>query len=181
MGMTPLEGLVMGSRSGDVDPGIVVQLMREHVSSADQLDALLNRHSGLLGMTGTKNMAEIEARAAEGDESCRRAIQVFTHRARKYVGAYAAVMGGVDVIVFTGGIGENSALIRHRIAQRFDFLGATLDEDRNRDAKLTPQQSVIDISAPTSRVKLLVVATNEEVAIAELVTKTLRESQGVTP
>ncbi len=180
MGMTPLEGLVMGSRSGDLDPGIVVQLMRQNFSSADELDALLNRQSGLLGMTGSNNMHEIEARAGNGDESCRRAVHVFTHRARKYVGAYAAAMGGVDAIVFTGGIGENSAFIRHRIAQRFDFLGAALDEDRNRDARLTSQQIAIDISAPTSRVKLLVVATDEEAAIAGQVTKTIQKPQAIT-
>ena len=174
MGMTPLEGLVMGSRSGDLDPGVVVQLMRKHVKSVDELDDLLNRQSGLLGMTGTNDMREIEQRAADGDEACRRAIHVFTHRARKYIGAYAAVMGGVDVILFTGGIGENSAFARHRIAQRFGFLGATLDEDRNHAAQLTAEQPVIDISAATSRVKLLVVATNEEVAIAKAVTETLR-------
>jgi len=180
MGMTPLEGLVMGSRSGDVDPGIIIQLMRGRFRSADQLDALLNQQSGLLGMTGTINMREIEERAAKGDDSCRRAIQVFTHRVRKYTGAYAAAMGGVDAIIFTGGIGENSASIRHRIAQRLDFLGARLDENRNRDAKLTLQQSVIDISTPMSRVKLMVVATNEEVAIAKSVTETLRGCQRVS-
>ncbi len=179
MGMTPLEGLVMGSRSGDLDPGVVIQLMRKHVKSIDELDDLLNRQSGLLGMTGTNDMREIEQRAADGDETCRRAIHVSTHRARKYIGAYAAVMGGVDVILFTGGIGENSAFARHRIAQRFSFLGAILDEDRNRDAKLTAEQPVIDISAATSRVKLLVVATNEEAAIAKAVTETLSSSQKV--
>lgn len=173
MGMTPLEGLVMGSRCGDVDPGILIHLLRDPEMTADGLDTLLNRHSGLLGMTGTNNMREIEQRAAEGDDACRRAIQVFTHRARKYVGAYAAVMGGVDAIVFTGGIGEHSAFVRHRIAQRFDYLGANLDEDRNRDATPSGSERVIDISAATSRVKLLVVATDEEVAIAESVEKVL--------
>ncbi len=174
MGMTPLEGLVMGTRSGDLDPGIVIQLMRDPVRSADELDVLLNQKSGLLGMTGTNDMREIEQRAADGDESCRRAIQVFTHRVRKYVGAYAAAMGGVDAIVFTGGIGENSALIRHRIAQRFDFLGANLNEDRNRDAKVSAKSSIIDISTSTSRVKFFVVATDEEAAIATSINKTLQ-------
>lgn len=166
MGMTPLEGLVMGTRSGDVDPGIVIQLFRDHAKSPDALDVLLNRHSGLLGMTGTNDMRKIEQRAADGDEACRRAIDIFIHRARKYVGAYAAVMGGVDAIVFTGGIGENSVLIRHGIAQRLDFLGATLDDDRNRNAIVSEAQRVVDVSSPASRVKLLVIATDEEVAIA---------------
>ena len=176
MGMTPLEGLVMGSRCGDIDPGIILQLMREHGRSADELDTLLNHQSGLRGMTGTNNMVEIEARAADGDESCRRAIHVFTHRVRKYIGAYAATMGGVDAILFTGGIGENSPYIRHRIAQRLEFLGAGLDEDRNRDGKLTPERTTIDISQATSRVRLMLVRTDEEAAIAKQVTHLLRKS-----
>jgi len=174
MGMTPLEGLVMGSRCGDIDPGILVKLLRDPEMDADGLDSVLNRRSGLLGMTGTNNMRDIEQRAAEGDEACRRAIHVFTHRVRKYVGAYAAVMGGTDAIVFTGGIGEHSAFVRHRIAQRFDYLGASLDEDRNRDAAPKDGDRVIDISAASSRVKILIVATDEEAAIAKSVGKVVR-------
>lgn len=181
MGMTPLEGLVMASRSGDLDPGIILQLLRDQVYSVAELDTLLNQQSGLLGMTGSNDMREIEQRAADGDEPCRRAIQLFTHRARKYVGAYAAAMGGVDAIVFTGGIGENSALIRHRIAQRFDFLGATLDEDSNRDATVTATSPVVDISTTTSRVKLLVVATDEEAAIAATTSTTLNNQRAMEP
>ena len=176
MGMTPLEGLVMGSRCGDLDPGIILQLMREDGRSVDELETMLNRQSGLLGMTGTSNMSEIEARAADGDEACRRAIQVFTHRVRKYIGAYAAAMGGVDAVIFTGGIGENSAFIRHRIGQRLDFLGASLDEDRNRACELTPEQPAFEISQVTSRVKLMVVKTDEEAAIARQVTLLMRQT-----
>lgn len=172
MGMTPLEGLVMGTRSGDLDPGIVIQLLRDRVKSADELDTLLNRQSGLLGMTGTNDMREIEQRASDGDESCLRAIDIFTHRARKYVGAYAAVMGGVDAIVFTGGIGEHSVLIRYRIAQRFEFLGASLDETRNRDAVVSATSPIVDIASSSSRVKIFVVATDEEAAIASAVNRT---------
>lgn len=177
MGMTPLEGLVMGSRAGDLDPGIVLQLMREKGRSIDELETILNRESGLLGMTGTNNMSEIEARAANGDESCRNAIHVFTHRVRKYIGAYAATMGGMDAVIFTGGIGENSAFVRHRIAQRLNFLGASLDEDRNRDSELTPAQPAIDISGVTSRVKLMVIKTDEEAAIAGQVTLLMQQNQ----
>lgn len=176
MGMTPLEGLVMGTRSGDLDPGVLLHIMRNNNFTADELDTLLNNKSGLLGMTGSNNMAEIETRAADGDESCRRAIHLFTHRVRKYVGAYAATMGGVDAIIFTGGIGENSPFIRHRIAQRLDFLGGSLDEDRNRDAKLSSGQSAIDVSQSTSRVKILVVKTDEELAIARQVGELLNRS-----
>lgn len=167
MGMTPLEGLVMGTRSGDVDPGIVLELGRRENLDVDGLDRLLNHQSGLAGMSGVGNdLRDIEARAAAGDEDCRLAIQVFAHRVRKYIGAYAAVMGGVDAIVFTAGIGENSALMRHRIAQRLDFLGARFDEDRNRDARVSVTAPVAEFSEAGSRVRLLVVATDEARAIA---------------
>lgn len=167
MGMTPLEGLVMGRRSGDVDPGLLLTLMRKEGLTPDELDDLLNRRSGLDGISGVgRDMRDIEARAAEGDERCRLAIQVFAHRVRKYIGAYAAVMGGVDAIVFTGGIGQNSALVRHRIAQRLEFLGARVDEDRNRDARVDRERPVHEISPLRARCHLLVVATDEQRAIA---------------
>jgi len=167
MGMTPLEGLVMGTRSGDVDPGIILEIARKEGLDVDGLDKLLNHQSGLAGLSGVGNdLRDIEARAASGDEDCRLAIQVFAHRVRKYIGAYAAVMGGVDAIVFTAGIGENSALMRHRITQRLDFLGARLDEDRNRDARVSATSPVAEFSEHGSRVRLLVVATDEARAIA---------------
>ncbi len=167
MGMTPLEGLVMGTRAGDVDPGVVLEIARREGLDINGLDRVLNQQSGLLGMSGVGNdLRDIEARAAAGDEDCRLAIQVFAHRVRKYIGAYAAVMGGVDAIVFTAGIGENSALMRHRIAQRLDFLGARFDEDRNRDATVSAAHPVAEFSEEGSRVRLLVVATDEARAIA---------------
>lgn len=167
MGMTPLEGLVMGTRAGDLDPGILLALARSEGLDVDALDRLLNTASGLSGLSGVGNdMRDIERRAAEGDERCRLAIQVFAHRVRKYVGAYAAVMGGVDAIVFTAGIGQNSALVRHRIAQRLEFLGARLDEDKNRDARVDHTRPVARISEDGSRVRLFVIATDEAMAIA---------------
>jgi acetate kinase len=166
MGMTPLEGLVMGTRCGDIDPGILLRLMQRGGFDADALERLLNSRAGLRGLTGTNDMREIEARAAQGDEQARLALSIYSHRVRKYIGAYAAVMGGVDVIAFTGGIGENSAGTRHRIAQRLDFLGARLDEDRNRDAKVTQSQPLFDIADESSRVKLLVVRADEELTVA---------------
>lgn len=170
MGMTPLEGLVMGTRTGDIDPGVLLLLMREGGLDVDGLDDLLNRRSGLAGLSGVGNdLRDIEARAAEGDEACRLALQVFTHRLRKQVGAYAAAMGGVDAIAFTGGIGENSALVRNRTLQRMGFLGARLDEDRNRDARVSPESPVARIDSETSRVKLLVVACDEQREIARQV------------
>lgn len=168
MGMTPLEGLVMGTRSGDIDPGVLIHLARQEGMDIDRVDELLNRKSGLLGLSGVSNdLRDIEERAAQGDERCRLAIQVFAHRVRKYIGAYAAVMGGADAIVFTAGIGENSALMRHRIGQRLDFLGARIDPDKNRLAKVDENNRVVSISHNPSRCELLVVATNEEHGIAE--------------
>lgn len=167
MGMTPLEGLVMGTRAGDLDPGVLLQLLESGEYDRERLARLLNLESGLKGLTGTEDMADIERRAAEGDEGCRLAIAVFAHRVRKYIGAYAATMGGVDVIAFTGGIGEHSALIRHRIAQRLDFLGAVIDEDRNRDARPAAAKPVIDIATDRSRVRILVVSADEELAMAK--------------
>jgi acetate kinase len=168
MGLTPLEGLVMGTRSGDLDPGVLLKLLRAEGLDADGLDHLLNKCSGLAGLSGAgRDLRDIEARAAEGDERCRMALQVFAHRVRKYIGAYAAVMGGVDGIVFTAGIGENSALMRKRVAERLDFLGARLDPDRNREAHVSSQHSVFEVSTTHSRCRLLVVATDEQQAIAE--------------
>src|SRR5688572_28939363 len=152
MGMTPLEGLVMGTRAGDLDPGLLVELLRDR--DRDGLDRLLNQESGLLGLAGTQDMRDIEERAARGDEDCRLAIGVYAHRVRKYLGAYAATMGGVDAIAFTGGVGEGSALARHRCLQRLEFLGAVLAEDRNRDARVDGAESATLISSDESRVRL---------------------------
>lgn len=168
MGTTPLEGLVMGTRSGDIDPGAILRIARREGWDLARIDTFLNKESGLAGLSDVGNdMRDIEERAGQGDEACRLAIQVFAHRVRKYIGAYAAVMGGVDAIVFTAGIGQNSALIRHRIVQRFGFLGARLDEDRNRDARVSHEAPVAEISDETSRVRILTVATDEERQIAQ--------------
>ena len=166
MGMTPLEGLVMGTRSGDLDPGVALKLLQTGGFDAAALDQLLNAESGLHGLCGTVDFAAIERRAADGDEDCRRAIAIYAHRVRKYIGAYAAVMGGLDAIAFTGGIGEHSALARHRICQNLGLLGAVLDEDRNRDARLTTEQPTIDLAAEESRVRILAVRADEEGQLA---------------
>ena len=126
MGMTPLEGLVMGTRAGDLDPGIVLELVQSGSFNSKELEVLLNRQSGMAGLTGTNDMREIERRAAGGDEDCRRALALYAYRVRKYIGAYAAVMGGVDAIAFTGGVGENSAAIRQACLERLEFLGAAI-------------------------------------------------------
>jgi len=182
MGMTPLEGLVMGTRSGDIDPGVLFLLMEKEGWSLKEADKVLNKKSGLLGLAGVNDMRDIEKRAAEGDEAARQAIQIYAHRVRKYIGSYAAVMGGVDAIVFTGGIGENSAVMRQRITQQLDFLGAVLDEDANRDASIDDPNNTADISTDYSRCKILVIPTDEEGEIARqtaaLVEKKHRVEEG---
>jgi acetate kinase len=171
MGMTPLEGLVMGTRGGDLDPGILLDLSRE--LSREDLESLLNKRAGLRGLTGTDDLREIERRAGDGDEDCRLAIGLHAHRIRKYLGAYAAVMGGVDVIAFTGGVGENSAPVRHRSLQRLAFLGALLDEERNRNARVDARTPIVEISREDSHVRILVVRADEEAAMAAAAAKLL--------
>ena len=164
MGMTPLEGLVMGTRAGDLDPGILLELGR-HLTG-EEISRLLNKESGLAGLTGTGDLQAIERRASEGDETCRLALTLYTHRIRKYLGAYAAVMGGVDVIAFTGGVGEHSAVVRHRCLQRLEYLGALMDEDTNRSATVNARAPLLDISRNDSRVRILVLRADEERAMA---------------
>lgn len=166
MGMTPLEGLVMGTRSGDIDPGVVLAMARQH--GIDEAEQLLNHQSGLAGLSGHGNdLRDIESRAANGDDRARLAISVFAHRVRKYIGAYAAAMGGVDAVILTGGIGQNSVPMRQRILQRLEFLGLRIEEERNCDARVSHASPVADVASTSSRVRALVIATNEERMIAE--------------
>jgi acetate kinase len=180
MGLTPLEGLVMGTRAGDVDSGILLHIAREEGLTIDQLDKLLNRESGLKGLSVQSNdMRDIVNKASEGDEDCRLALQVFAHRLRKYIGAYAAIMGGADAIVFTGGIGENSNVVRNRASQRLEFMGVLLDEDLNHDLKLSDENPIALFSAANSRVKLLAIKTDEEKAIAAETARLINEENKV--
>lgn len=175
MGMTPLEGLIMGTRAGDVDPGVLLQLRRSGALDADQLDDLLNKRSGLKGLTGTNDMREIERRANAGDRDCELAIAMYVHRIRKYIGAYAVAMGGVDVIAFTAGVGEHSALIRRRSLERLEFIGAALDPARNQSVKLRADAPIATLGATTSRVQLLAVRADEELAMARAAATALGE------
>lgn len=186
MGMTPMEGLIMGTRAGDVDPGVLLHLLESGEFDATGLDTLLNTGSGLAGMTGTHDMRTIEQRAADGDESCRRAISLYAHRIRKYLGAYAVVMGGIDVIAFTGGIGEHSAAVRHRCTQQLAFLGAVLDEAANRQVQLTASAGIATISTATSPVRIMVVRADEELTIAraaaqQVCADPVKQTQGLIP
>lgn len=177
MGMTPLEGLVMGTRSGDIDAGALLALLRSGMS-VDEVDGLLNQRSGLAGLSGGSNdLRDIEAKAEAGDDAARLAIAVFAHRARKYIGAYAATMGGLDAVVLTGGIGENSAQMRQRILQRFDYLGLVLDDDANAAAKVSGAAPVACVTAAHARVAAFAVKTDEELAIARETAAVVRGRQ----
>lgn len=169
MGFTPMEGLLMGTRSGDIDPGVVLYLLREGLS-VDEVDDLLNKGSGLKGMSGVSNdVRDVSAAAAAGGEGAAAALDVFAYRVRKVVGAYAAVLGGLDAVVFTGGIGENSAALRGAALAGLEFLGVTVDEARNARGETT-------ISAEGARVAVLVVPTDEELMIADAAATVLRAS-----
>ncbi len=162
MGMTPLEGLVMGTRSGDVDPAVLIHLHRQAGLGFDELDILLNRQSGLLGLTGSGDMRDVEAAATRGDDRAEAALAVYRHRVRRYIGAYIAHLGGLDALVFTAGVGENDALLRRRMLAGLEFLGIAVDPDRNELAS----RSSRFISPTGAAVAVLVIPTNEELEIA---------------
>ncbi|MFC7957626.1 acetate kinase [Rhodococcoides kroppenstedtii] len=162
MGLTPLEGLVMGTRSGDIDPGIVMHLRRSADLDVDGIDTLLNRRSGIKGLSGVTDFRELRRLVDEGDDDARLAFDVYIHRLRKYLGAYMIGLGRVDVVTFTAGVGENSPEVRAAALADLENYGIVVDEERNavrsRDARV--------ISADSSAVTVLVVPTNEELAIA---------------
>ena len=161
MGMTPLEGLIMGTRPGDVDPGALLHLMKTGPLDIEQTDRMLNRESGLRGISGVSNdMREILSAAATGDVRCTRAVSAFCYRIKKYVGAYMAALGGLDVLIFTAGIGENSAEIRAGVCQGLESFGIQLSHERNRAA--TRQEQVQDVSLPDAKVRVLVIPADEE-------------------
>jgi acetate kinase len=163
MGLTPLEGLVMGTRSGDLDPAVVFYLHREAGLSVDDIDDLLNKRSGMLGLAGANDMREVARLVGEGDQAAAEALDVYCYRIRKYVGAYAAALGRLDALVFTAGIGENNDAVRAGVCSGLEGLGVTLDPRRNKARSAKPRT----ISADDSPVAVLVVPTNEELEIAE--------------
>ncbi len=172
MGLTPLEGLVMGTRCGDLDPAIVFYLARVTGQENDALDSLLNRESGLRGLCGVNDMREIIHRAADGDERAALAIDMYAYRIKKYIGAYCAVLGQTDAIVFTAGIGENSAEIRSRACSGLSALGIEVDRDRN----LSPADCAREIQPADGPVKVLVIPTDEELEIAEQTVACIRRA-----
>ena len=163
MGLTPTEGLMMGTRVGDIDPGALTYLMTKHNLSAEQLQKIINKESGVLGVTEiSSDMREIEAAVNAGNERAKLALDMYEQRILKYVGAYAAEMGGVDIIVFTGGVGENQTGVRENVCAPLAFMGVEINRELN--ARTRGTETVI--STPTSKVKVVVVPTDEELMIA---------------
>lgn len=163
MGLTPVEGLIMGTRAGDVDAGALTLIMEKEEIDFASLNTLLNKHSGVLGVSGiSSDMREVEAAAAEGDERAILSLKMYDYRVKKYIGSYAAAMGGVDILVFTGGIGENAWETRESICRDLDFMGVEFDKKKNEGIR--GKETVI--STDKSRVTVMIVPTNEEFVIA---------------
>ncbi len=162
MGMTPLEGLVMGTRSGDFDAAILFYLAREAGMDVDALDRMVNRQSGLKGICGENDMRTITEAAEKGDEKARLALEIFCYRLKKYIGSYMAALGGVDCIVFTGGIGENSAVVRMKACSGLETMGITIDQGKNAGRR----KEIMAIHSDDSSCAVLVVPTDEELEIA---------------
>lgn len=170
MGFTPLEGLVMGTRCGDLDPAIITFIMEKENLSIDEMNNIMNKKSGVLGISGvSSDFRDIESAAKEGNKRAQLALDKFNVRVRKYIAAYAAVMGGVDAVVFTAGLGENSISARELICSDFEFMGIVLDKEKN---KVRGKEAVV--STDGSKVKILVIPTNEEVMIARDTIKLLK-------
>jgi acetate kinase len=164
MGLTPVEGLIMGTRTGDLDLGVLTHVMQKEEIDLQTANTLINKHSGMLGITGiSSDMREIEAAALKNDERAILGLEMYNYRIRKYIGAYSAVMGGLDVVVFTGGVGENSPSTRREVCENFEYLGLKFDESKNKD--LRAKEAII--SQDSSKVTVIVVPTNEELMIAE--------------
>lgn len=162
MGLTPLAGLVMGTRSGDIDPGVLPYLARQLELTIDEVDSLLNKKSGMFGLSGHTDMRDVSAAIEAGDERTKLAMDVYTHRLVFYIGGYVATLGGLDTLTFTAGIGENASDVRKNVCDRLGWLGVELDEEKNNTRSKEPRI----ISTPDSKVTVLVVPTNEELAMA---------------
>jgi acetate kinase len=162
MGFTPLEGLVMGTRCGDLDPGVLLYIAEKENLSTSELNTMLNKKSGLVGLCGKSDMRDVYAGKKEGDERCTNAFNVFAHHVKKYIGAYAAIMNGCDILVMTGGIGENAWFMREQILSDMEFLGIEFDSELNKT--IMGEDKVI--STPNSKITTMVVTTDEEYVIA---------------
>jgi len=176
MGFTPLEGLLMGTRTGDMDPAIILHIMAKEQLTGGEMNTMLNKHSGVLGISGlSSDMREIEDNY-DTHERARLAMDIFVYRIKKYIGSYSAAMGGVDAIVFTAGVGENSSLVRELTCKELNFMGIQLDEKINRETR----KAEAIITQTDSLVKVLVIPTNEELVIAKDTAKIVRELETQT-
>ncbi len=173
MGMTPLEGLIMGTRCGDLDPSIHFYLARSLSMSLNEIEILLNQDSGMKGLCGVKDMREVHQLANEGNEQARIAIEMYCYRICKYVGAYYTILGGLDVLVFTAGVGENDPIIRESVCDRLVALGIRIDQKRNQ----TSTGQIFSISGENEKVKVLVISTNEEIEIAQQTLSALQKTE----
>ncbi len=162
MGFSPLAGLVMGTRSGDIDPSVLLHLLGPLGYTGAQITDLLNKESGMLGLTGASDMRDIGAALAAGDAHAALAYDLYAYRIRQYIGAYTAVLNGLDAIVFTAGVGENDALVRTRVCENMEFFGLALDEEKNQQRR----PGLRELNRPKGRVKILVIPTAEELEIA---------------
>jgi acetate kinase len=163
MGLTPVEGLIMGTRSGDVDAGALTLIMEKEEIDFSSLNTLLNKHSGILGISGiSSDMREVESAAEEGDERAVLSLRMYEYRVKKYIGAYAAAMGGVDLLIFTGGIGENASETRENICRDLEYMGLEFDKNMNNGV----HGKELVISKKGSKVTVMIVPTNEEFVIA---------------
>jgi acetate kinase len=169
MGFTPLQGLAMGTRSGSVDPAIIKFIMDKEKMTIKEVDDYLNKKSGVLGISGiSSDFRDLHAAADAGNERAALAIEIFCYRVKKYIGEYAAVLNGLDAVIFTAGIGENNDIVRRKVLEGLDYLGIAVDWDKNM---IKGEEK--DISTPNARVRTLVIPTNEELAIARETVKLL--------
>jgi acetate kinase len=174
MGLTPVEGMIMGTRSGDLDLGVLTYVMNKEELGVREANTLINKFSGMLGISGvSSDMREVEKAADEGNNRARLALDMYYYRIIKYIGSYIAVLGGVDIIIFTGGIGENSAPTREAVCSKFEYMGLKFDARKNKG--LHGKEAVI--SKEDSSVKVLVVPTNEELVIARETRRIVEETQ----
>jgi acetate kinase len=164
MGMNPVEGLMMGTRTGDIDPGVITYLMEKEHLGTQGISTLLNKFSGVLGISGiSSDMREIEDAIGLGNERAILAYKMYNYRIKKYIGSYAAALGGLDILVFTGGVGENMVSMRKAVCENMEYMGIELDLDLN--ASTQSKEAVI--SKPTSKVKVVIIPTDEELTIAQ--------------
>ncbi|WP_412983836.1 acetate/propionate family kinase [Pontimicrobium sp. IMCC45349] len=163
LGFAPMNGLIMGTRSGDIDPAIIFHLVNSLDYTLEEVNTLLQKESGMLGLTGYSDLREIEAEAEKGNEQCQLALEMNAYRIKKYIGSYAAILNGLDAIVFTAGIGENSNTMRALTCKELDYLGISLDLDKNSERS----DNIREIQSDASKVKVLVIPTNEELEIAK--------------